>query len=240
VNGAAWITSKIRRILAGTPMDRLLAVLVAASALAFAPSSALAMRCGMHLIDRGDTRIELLARCGEPTDVSQRVEQVMVGSRYAHEFEAQAVTILIESWDYNFGPTRLMRRVELRDGTISAIETLGQGYEPSAVGGADSPIHLGDAPTRVRTAWGEPADRSLRMEAVMVGTHGSSTGRAAAATQASHHASAAADPASGVAVVRVSVEVQTWTYNFGPTRLMRRVTFRDGHVVSVETLGVGF
>jgi hypothetical protein len=172
--------------------------------------------------------------------VSQRVEQVMVGSRYAREFQAQAVTIVVESWDYNFGPTRLMQRVELRDGTISAIQSLGQGYEPSAVGGADTPIHLGDAPTRVRTVWGEPADRSVRTEAVVVGTHGSSTAQPASATQAGDRAAAASDPSSGVAVVRVSVEVQTWTYNFGPTRLMRRVTFRDGHVVSVETLGAGF
>jgi len=82
----------------------------------------------------------------------------------------------------------------------------------------DQPIRLGDERLCVRSHWGEPADRRVHSETC----------------------SAAHSDEESVEVARTTVEIETWTYNFGPTRLMRRVTFRDGHVVSVETLGVGF
>ena len=34
--------------------------------------------------------------------------------------------------------------------------------------------------------------------------------------------------------------METWTYNFGPNKLMRRVRFVDGIVEEVETLGYGY
>jgi len=200
-------------------MIRLLSsLLVASIVVAFAPSSALAMRCGTHLIERGDTRIELLARCGEPTDVSRSVEQHTLALRGDNQAVARTVTIVVDSLLYNFGPTQLMRRVEVRDGRISQIQTLGQGFEPTAVANTDAPIRLGDERVRVRSRWGEPADRSLRSE-----------------TRAASYRDA-----ESVAVARTIIEVETWTYNFGPTRFMRRVSFENGRVVRVETLRPGF
>ncbi|HEU4601122.1 MAG TPA: DUF2845 domain-containing protein [Steroidobacteraceae bacterium] len=38
----------------------------------------------------------------------------------------------------------------------------------------------------------------------------------------------------------VEVPVEVWTYNLGPNRLMRRVSFIDGNVDSIETLGYGY
>jgi len=38
----------------------------------------------------------------------------------------------------------------------------------------------------------------------------------------------------------LEVLVDIWTYNLGPLRLMRRVTFEDGLVVDIETLGYGY
>lgn len=37
----------------------------------------------------------------------------------------------------------------------------------------------------------------------------------------------------------VEVDVETWTYNFGPHQFMREVTFQDGKVIDIETLGYG-
>ena len=34
--------------------------------------------------------------------------------------------------------------------------------------------------------------------------------------------------------------VEVWTYNFGPTRLMQRIRFANGAVVTIESLGYGF
>jgi hypothetical protein len=36
------------------------------------------------------------------------------------------------------------------------------------------------------------------------------------------------------------VLVEEWTYNFGPRRFMRAITFEDGLVVSVKQLGSGY
>jgi hypothetical protein len=38
----------------------------------------------------------------------------------------------------------------------------------------------------------------------------------------------------------VEVPVEVWTYNLGPNRLMRRISFIDGTVDSIETLGYGY
>lgn len=37
----------------------------------------------------------------------------------------------------------------------------------------------------------------------------------------------------------VEVPVEVWTYNFGPRMFMREVTFTDGRVTSIRTLGYG-
>jgi hypothetical protein len=38
----------------------------------------------------------------------------------------------------------------------------------------------------------------------------------------------------------VEVQVELWTYNFGPNKLMQRILFEDGVVVRIESLGYGF
>jgi hypothetical protein len=38
----------------------------------------------------------------------------------------------------------------------------------------------------------------------------------------------------------VQVQIEVWTYNFGPDKLMERIRFADGVVVNVESLGYGY
>jgi hypothetical protein len=38
----------------------------------------------------------------------------------------------------------------------------------------------------------------------------------------------------------IEVPVETWLYNLGPYKLLRRVRFEDGRVVQIETLGYGY
>jgi hypothetical protein len=109
---------------------RWLAVLGAGLALA---APAYAFRCGNHLVHEGDTRAEVAAKCGEPTDVSRRTilrppifwyygRPVQVGSGL--------MEIPVETWTYNLGPYKLMRQVKFEDGLVVEIETLGYGYNP--------------------------------------------------------------------------------------------------------------
>lgn len=109
-------------------MKRWLFALIAGCAAAL---PAHALRCGTQLVHEGDTRGQVLAKCGEPADVERRSVWrrpiVWIGG---HPFFASRdlVEIPIEVWIYNLGPNKLMRRLRFEDGLVVEIETLGYGY----------------------------------------------------------------------------------------------------------------
>jgi len=39
-----------------------------------------------------------------------------------------AIEVPVESWVYNLGPNKLMRRIRFEGGVVTEIETLGYGY----------------------------------------------------------------------------------------------------------------
>lgn len=94
-----------------------------------------AMRCGSRLAQEGDTRTEVRAKCGEPADVEVRT--VLRPPIYWLHGKPVRLTgefreIQVESWTYNLGPRRLMRRVRFENGRVVEIETLGYGYRDEA------------------------------------------------------------------------------------------------------------
>ena len=190
----------------------------------FCAERAHALRCGTHLIDTGDTQTEVRARCGEPVDVAVRVEERAVHQAVAAgngraAIVSSAVSAVIETWTLNFGPQRFMVRVEFLDGLVSDIQTLGRGFPPEQLGTRAYDVRLGQSPSRVRASWGEPAERNARVVQNAVTT----------------------SPIDGVVQTsQRTTQVEVWVYNFGPLRYMRRVTFEDGRVVRIETLGRGF
>jgi hypothetical protein len=95
------------------------------------PAHADGMRCGGRLIRDGDVRAEVRAFCGEPVDVQTRT----ILRRPVYNFQGRLVysgdgliEIPVETWTYNFGPNKLMRRVRFVDGIVDEVETLGYGY----------------------------------------------------------------------------------------------------------------
>lgn len=96
------------------------------------PAHADGMRCGSRLIRDGDVRAEVRTFCGEPADVQTRsilrrpVYNIVSGR--AVYFGDSFVEIPVETWTYNFGPNKLMRRVRFVDGVVDEVETLGYGY----------------------------------------------------------------------------------------------------------------
>lgn len=198
-------------------------------------NAAFAMRCGTHLVREGDLRSRVLQLCGEPTDISQRVEERSVRQLVAQQRQdvptvlSASVAVVVESWTFNFGPDRAMQRVVFYDGVVNQIESLGRGYvaETSDIYGRN--VRLGETRDRVRATWGEPTE-----------TSSSVIERAATTRLASANRTNTRQAPNIAHSVRVRVVVETWTYNLGPQRHMRRVVFEDGVVVSVETLGPGF
>jgi hypothetical protein len=95
------------------------------------PAHADGMRCGGRLIRDGDARAEVRAFCGEPADVQTRTilrrPFYTVSGRIVY-FGDGLVEVPVETWTYNFGPNKLMRRVRFVDGIVESVETLGYGY----------------------------------------------------------------------------------------------------------------
>jgi hypothetical protein len=107
----------------------LAAGLLALLAVPEAPADTL--RCGSRLVHEGDTRAEVIAKCGEPTEV-QRSSIWRRPTYWYHGYPMvlgnDAVEIPVETWIYNLGSNQLMRRLRLEDGIVINIETLGYGY----------------------------------------------------------------------------------------------------------------
>lgn len=110
---------------------RTLTFAVLLAALSATPALGDAMRCGSKLVSTGDTRSSVVAKCGEPSDVQTRT----ILRRPYYDFHGRMVyygdglvEIPVETWTYNFGPYKLIRRIRFVDGLVEEIETLGYGY----------------------------------------------------------------------------------------------------------------
>lgn len=83
--------------------------------------------CRPEDLRRGMTVLELLARCGAPADLEQRVRQG--GWRPLQPF-ATASVVLEEQWIYDFGPARFYRIVTVVDGRVADVDTGRRGRGP--------------------------------------------------------------------------------------------------------------
>jgi hypothetical protein len=106
------------------------AIIIALALLASSP--AFAFRCGNKLVSEGETRSQVAAKCGEPDEVlNQRsvFRRPVIWSYGRPYFIGESyIEVPVESWIYNLGPNKLMRRVRFESGVVTEIETLGYGY----------------------------------------------------------------------------------------------------------------
>ena len=97
-------------------------------------SPAFAFRCGSKIVSEGDSRAEVMAKCGEPADIFAQSSvfrrPVIWANGRPHYIGRDFMEVLVESWVYNLGPNKFMRRVRFEDGFVAEIETLGYGYHP--------------------------------------------------------------------------------------------------------------
>jgi hypothetical protein len=96
-----------------------------------------AFRCGSHIVHEGDPRARVAKICGEPSEVSHRsIWRRPAVWRYGRPYYVPGgeIEVPVETWIYNLGPNKLMRRIRFEDGIVVEIETLGYGYwtQPTA------------------------------------------------------------------------------------------------------------
>jgi Protein of unknown function (DUF2845) len=213
----------------GQLLPRLLAAL-AVTAFA-APARGDSINCDRGIVSTGDSKLDLLAKCGEPALMEARLEE---RSHYLVSPDGRSggglsVIVKVERWTYNFGPQRFLQFVTLETGRVRSVERGSYGYSmeqlrmaPRGLGLArcdQLAFHLGDSTFDVLSRCGDPA---LREEKQVSGSAYGPLG-AGQVTGGSSQAS-----------------VEVWTYNFGSRTFIRFLEFENGILVRIETGGYGY
>ena len=121
-----------------------------------ATPSASALDCGQRLVVRGDREAYVRSVCGEPQSATTRTETRSVGS-YGRVPQGgfvgafNTVTIQIDTWIYDFGPSRFMEELVFENGVLTTSRPLGPGTPRPALRGRrkSSPLPARSAPVRV-------------------------------------------------------------------------------------------
>jgi hypothetical protein len=92
-------------------------------------------RCGSRLVSTGDGKDKVRTLCGEPTSVdfqgvirrAPRYEYGYGYSRYTY-YGPGVVEMPVEIWTYNFGSSKLLRKLRFVGDELDEIRTEGYGY----------------------------------------------------------------------------------------------------------------
>lgn len=102
------------------------------------PVSALALRCQGRVVSLGDTRYEVLSKCGPPSYAEVRYEDRLgvaggrlylydpLERRYSRPWVLEQV--IIEEWIYNFGPHSFIYHLRFENGVLDLIRTGDYGF----------------------------------------------------------------------------------------------------------------
>lgn len=207
-------------------------VVLAAFVAGALPRGALAdsLRCEGGIVATGDTRVDLVGKCGEPTYRDGRTDAragiAWDGDRGVGV--SREVGVEIEVWTYDRGPNQFVQTVTLRNGRVQSVErgSYGRATDPAQrdapprVSQCDGRFREGDAKHELLARCGEPASRDVweerRGELVRAGGTEQVLGG------------------------WFTIVHEVWTYNFGPNRLQQIVRLENGRVTRVESGGYGY
>jgi len=195
--------------------SQLAVVLLVLTVLYSSSSVADSMRCGTRLVTTNDTKSEVLIRCGTPDWRDRWTEKLIEDFAGLHE---RRISMERERWIYNFGPQKFLRFLVFENGRLKTISTGSHGYRK----GSRLPAHCdtdilgtGLSQYEVLQRCGEPFFRDSRIEEVFSGISGGSRRL-------------------------VERRIDEWTYNLGPTRFMRILTFKNGRLEEIVSGSKGF
>lgn len=175
-----------------------------------APPAALAFRCGKVLVSEGDSKAEVLIKCGAPDWKTQWSED-FVGGPYP------VVSSEKERWLYNLGPQRFMRILLFEDGRLSEVNTGERGFSEGGDAGACELDRFdpGTSDFLIQRRCGAPVFIDTRYKESWL-------------------------PFRGGPARLVRKRIEEWTYNLGPTRFLRILVFENGELVERRNGDRGF
>jgi hypothetical protein len=191
-------------------IPRLLLIILSAVLLS-TQASADSISCDGGIVSDGDSVVDLLMKCGQPAWKESHQEEFT--DRLGPGLK-QRTYVTVEQWTYNFGPQQLLRTVTIKNGVVTGVKTGQYGpskdREPVKPECGDRIISTGETKGEVLAKCGEPFYRTSYDEELR-------------------------EQFDEIHSRRVVVTVEEWTYNFGPQRFLRIITFRNGKVVDIRT-----
>lgn len=88
-------------------------------------SSAASFRCGDRIASVGDTKAEVIMKCGEPVLKGSREENII---ERIDANTKRKKTIIIDEWTYDLGPNSFIRILRFENGKLVDIKTGDYGY----------------------------------------------------------------------------------------------------------------
>jgi Protein of unknown function (DUF2845) len=178
--------------------------------------SAASLDCSGGIISVGDSRADLLAKCGPPDSKESHYEEL---SSRPDQSVRQKLFVTVEEWTYDFGPSRFTRIVTLTNGKVADIRSGNYGYRkgagPEQRECTEQAVSVGDSKSDVIAKCGEPTLRDTHEEEF-------------------------AQRLENGEVRKTIAVVEEWTYNLGPNRFMRILTFRNSRLVDIRTGNYGY
>ena len=176
---------------------------------------AASFNCRGGIISTGDSSMDVLAKCGDPDSKESHQEEL---SERLGDNTRQKTFITVEDWTYNFGPTQFMRTVVLKNGVVTDVRTGNYGYvnpaEPATRECSEQYVSIGDSKTDVLAKCGEPTLKNTHVDEFKERLDDTTR--------------------------TVSVTVEEWSYNLGPTRFVRILTFRNSRLTNIRTGNYGY
>lgn len=173
------------------------------------------LRCGNKLVSVGDTKAEVIIKCGAPSWRDDWTDEIINNVNTADELR---VSIDRERWVYNFGPNSFLQFLLFENGKLISISSGDYGFDerhPSIKPCDGDEISKGLTQYEVLQRCGEPFFKDTRQEEQL--------------RNVDRHTK------------RLTINrVDEWTYNFGPTRFLRILKFENGKLTDIETGDRGF
>lgn len=176
--------------------------------------NAFAFDCNNQIVSIGDTKLEVKAKCGEPTSREVFNEEII---KKIDPATRQRIFAIIEEWTYNLGPQQFIRILTFKNGRLVNIEMGGYGFIPDNrpdFGCERSIVSSGETKMEVRMKCGEPTSIDIVGEELL-------------------------DERTTDVERLVSVTIEEWIYNLGPNRFIRIYRFKNGRLAQIETGGYG-
>ncbi len=166
--------------------------------------------CGKYIVAIGDTTYDVSMKCQKPigSDVIQEVTHA----------EWKKIYIKRETWLYNWGPNRFMKKLIFVNDKLQEIKDLGYGYlekDIGSFGNTESKLYVQMSKPEVLIHWGNPDNKTDVIEEKLY--------------KVNDHE-----------FLKYNVTISKWVYNFGSNQFLKTLVFKNDRLIKIDTGEYGY